>query len=84
MSITTTLTDAGRDFADLCRRVVYGRERVIIATGPGRVALVPAEDLELLEEIEDKADMLASDAALKEAEQAGAVSWEELKSELKL
>ena len=27
---TTTVSDARRDFADLCNRVAYGRERVII------------------------------------------------------
>jgi prevent-host-death family protein len=82
---TTTVSDARRDFADLCNRVAYGRERVIIERhGKGRVALVPYEDLALIEEIEDKVDLLAADTALKEAEEAGTVSWEELKAELEL
>ena len=54
---TTTVSDARRDFADLCNRVAYGRERVIIERhGKGRVALVPYEDPALIEEIEDKVD----------------------------
>jgi prevent-host-death family protein len=82
---TTTVSDARRDFADLCNRVAYGRERVIIERhGKVRVALVPYEDLALIEEIEDKVDLLAADSALKEAEEAGTVSWEELKTELEL
>jgi prevent-host-death family protein len=82
---TTTVSDARRDFADLCNRVAYGRERVIIERhGKVRVALVPYEDLALIEEIEDKVDLLAADTALKEAEEAGTVSWEELKAELEL
>lgn len=82
---TTTVSDARRDFADLCDRVAYGRERVIIERhGKVRVALVPYEDLALIEEIEDKVDLLAADTALKEAEEAGTVSWEELKAELEL
>jgi|SoimicMinimDraft_8_1059736.scaffolds.fasta_scaffold92773_2 prevent-host-death family protein len=82
---TTTVSDARRDFADLCNRVAYGRERVIIERhGKVRVALVPYEDLALIEEIEDKVDLLAADTALKEAEEAGTVSWEELKTELEL
>ena len=82
---TTTVSDARRDFADLCNRVAYGRERVIIERhGEVRVALVPYEDLALIEEIEDKVDLLTADTALKEAEEAGTVSWEELKTELEL
>ena len=69
-----------RDFADLCNRVAYGRERVIIERhGKVRVALVPYEDLALIEEIEDKVDLLTADTALKQAEEAGTVSWKELR-----
>lgn len=82
---TTTISDARRDFDDLCDRVAHGSERVIIERhGSTRVALVPLEDLELLEELEDRLDLRAALAALKEAEEQGTVSAEELKQELGL
>lgn len=84
MSITMTMSDLRRGFAELWDRVIFGKERLIVTIGGDRVGLAPAADIEMLEEIEDKVDALAADAALKETEQAGAVSWEELKAELKL
>jgi prevent-host-death family protein len=80
---TTTVSDARRDFADIFNRVAYGRERVIIERhGKGRVAVVPIEDLAVLELVEDRLDLLAADAALKEAEQQGSVAWQELREEV--
>jgi hypothetical protein len=84
MSITMTMSDLRRGFAELCHRVIFGRERLIVTIEGDRVGLAPAADIEMLEEIEDKVDALAADAALKETETANAVSWEELKAELKL
>lgn len=82
---TMTISDARRDFADLCNRVAYGSERIIIERhGIARVALVPAEDVELLEALEEKLDLKAALQALQEAEEQGTVSAEELKHELGL
>ena len=82
---TMTISDARRDFADLCNRVAYGGERIIIERhGTARVALVPAEDVEVLEALEDKLDLKAALQALREAEEQGTVSAEELKRELGL
>lgn len=86
MSATTTsVSDAWRDFAQIFDRVAYGRERVIIdRQGKGRVAVVPIEDLEILELVEDKLDLLAAKAALKEAEEQGTQTWRELRKEIGL
>jgi prevent-host-death family protein len=82
---TTTISDAPRDFADLCNRVAYGGERIIIERhGIARVALVPAEDVELLEALEDKLDLKAALQALQEAEEQGTTGADELKRELGL
>jgi hypothetical protein len=46
------------------------------------VAVVPFEDMELLEELEERVDLRAALAALKEAEDEGTVSWDDLKRDL--
>ena len=84
MSITMTMNDLRRGLAELCERVIFRRERLIVTVGGDRVGMAPAADIEMLEEIEDKVDALAAHAALKETEHAGVVPWEELKTELKL
>jgi prevent-host-death family protein len=80
-----SVTTARRDFSEICNRVAYGHERVAIERhGKNCVAVVPYEDVELLEAIEDQLDLRAAVAALKEAEDEGTVSWDDLKRELSL
>jgi hypothetical protein len=47
-----------------------------------RVAVVPYEDEERLEDIEERLDLRGALAALKEAEEEGTASWDDLKREL--
>lgn len=63
-----TLSEARSDFAQLVERVRHRLERVCL-TKHGRriVAIVPIEDLELLEKLEDRLDLDAARAALNEA-----------------
>lgn len=69
----------------LMKRVTSGRERVIIRrNGEAIAALVPIEDLKLLEEIEDRKDIEDARAVLAEVEKEGTVSWDEIKAELNL
>lgn len=70
--------------ADLVNRVAYGRERITIARRGRRVAaLVSAEDLDLLERLEDVADLRAvADALADPQNQEPPVPWEELEAEL--
>jgi prevent-host-death family protein len=73
---------ARRDFGEVMNRVAYGRERIILARrGKDLVALVPADDLALLQEIEDRIDVEAAKKALKEK---GRIPWEKVKAELGL
>ncbi len=66
-------------FADTLNRVSYGKERVIICRRNKDIAaLVPIEDLQLLEEIEDRIDLEDARKALEEYERTGeAISIEE-------
>ena len=72
---------AREQFADVINRVTYRRERVVLERrGKGVAALVPVEDLELLEALEDKLDVAAARAAL--AENGPNIPWSRLKAEL--
>ncbi len=60
-------TEARAEFTDLFNRVAFQGERVVIhRRGKAKVAVVPLEDLERLEALEDKTDVEAADAAMSE------------------
>ena len=73
------------EFSDLVNRVAYGKERVVLTRrGKPLAAVVPLEDVELLERLEDRIDLDEARAALAEARDDGTVSWEEIKAEIGL
>jgi prevent-host-death family protein len=77
-----TAVDARQQFADIINRSTYAKERIVITRrGKDLVAVVPIEDLKLLEEIEDHVDLEAARKALKES---GSIPWEKVKAELGL
>jgi prevent-host-death family protein len=70
------------NLADVINRVAYGGERVILQRrGKKVMALMPIEDLELLNSLEDKADVKA---ALKARKEKGGITLKELKARLKI
>jgi len=65
------------NLADALNRVAYGGERIVLQRrGKGVAALVSIEDLALLEELENKADIKAARKALKEK---GGITLEQYK-----
>jgi prevent-host-death family protein len=62
----TLSTGVARDkFAEVLNRAAFGKERVVLTRrGKPLVAVVPIEDIELLEEIEDRADAEEARVAL--------------------
>jgi prevent-host-death family protein len=77
------ISDARQNLGELCNRVAYGGERLVIARrGRSRVALVPIEDLKLLEALEDAIDVAAARKALREAEKKGTKPLDEVLREL--
>ena len=76
---------ARQNFSELINRVAYAKDRVLL-TRRNRplVAIVPIEDIALLEEIEDREDLKAARAAIREAKRKGSKSWKQLKKELRL
>lgn len=67
-----SVTEAREELAELVNRAAYGRERVRL-TRRGRpvAALISAEDLELLELLEDAADLRVIAEALADPQNQG-------------
>jgi prevent-host-death family protein len=74
-----------QQFSELVNRSGYGGERIVLTRrGRDLAALVSMADLELLQKLEDVMDAADVRAALRETQEEGAISWEELKAELGL
>lgn len=82
MSVNMSSVTARDHLSDVINRAAYGKERVILTRrGKQVAAVVPIEDLELLQKLEDRIDLEEVKEALKEP---GAVPWERVKKELGL
>ena len=74
-----------KNLSDSLNRVAYRRERIILQRrGKNVAALVPVDDLKLLEELEDKRDAEDARKALAEmkAKREKPIPWEKVKQEL--
>jgi hypothetical protein len=72
---------------DVFNRVAYRGERVRVERrGAPPVAIIPIEDLKLLEFLEDRLDIEASEKALADMKAKGedSTDWEEVKARLGL
>jgi prevent-host-death family protein len=75
--------NARAQFSEIINRAAFDKERVTLTRrGKEIVAVVPIEDVKLLEALEDKIDLEEARAALAEAKKKGTVSWEKIKKEL--
>jgi prevent-host-death family protein len=75
--------EARNEFAEVINRASFGKERFVLTRrGKELVAIVPVEDLALLEELEDQMDVEAAKAALVESDER--VSYQDLRRELGL
>jgi prevent-host-death family protein len=82
MSNKLTASEARQNFSDILSRAEYRGERVIVHRGKKAVAaVVPIEDVELLEKLEDEIDVAAAHEALKDPR---TIAWEKIKKDLKL
>ena len=78
-------TEARENFAEVINRVAYAKDRVrITRRGKQVAAMVPIEDLELIERLEDEIDTREAKKALADAHKHGTIPWEEAKKELGL
>ncbi len=75
--------NARAQFSEIINRAAFGKERVTLTRrGKEIVAVVPIEDVQLLEALEDKIDLEEARAALAEVKKKGTVSWEKIKKDL--
>jgi prevent-host-death family protein len=77
-----TASATRQNFADIVNRAAYAGERTILHRHKKPVAaIVPIEDLEFLEKLEDEIDLRAAREALKDPR---TIPWEVIKKKLKL
>jgi len=82
MAKKLSTSQARQEFAEIVNRAAYGGERVILHRRKKPVAaVVPIEDVELIERMEDEIDIAAARKALKEN---GRIPWSKIKADLKL
>jgi len=83
MADSISISEARQDLAELVNRVAYAHERIRLnRRGRDLAALVPTEDLELLEALDDQFDLAAAREALADPANAGRIPWEDLRARL--
>ena len=79
---TVTTSEVRAHLSDMLSKIARKGNRVVVTRGGKRfAALVPLDDLDFLEAIEDRMDIEDAKKALKEP---GSVSWKKVKAELGL
>lgn len=75
--------DAKEEFSELINRVHHNKERIILTRrGKEIAAIVPLEDLLLLQASQNRSDLHEAVEALKEARHQGTATLDELKKEM--
>ncbi len=79
-----SISEARQQLAELVNRAAYGRERIALGRRGKKVAaIVSADDLELLEALEDAADLRAIAQALADPEnKSPTIPWKQIEKEL--
>ena len=85
MADTLNSTDVREKLADVLNRVAYAKDRVrITRRGKQVAAVVPIEDLELIERLEDEIDIHEARKALADVRKHGVIPWAKVKKDLGL
>ena len=75
---TVTAVKARDNFSEVIARAAYGKERIYITkNGKNLAALIPVEDMTLLEELEDRLDAAEADRILDKTKPTDLVPFEE-------
>ena len=84
MSIVTTVK-ARESFSEVINRSAYGKERIVLTRrGKEIAAVVPVEDLKLLEKLETRLDLDDIEKALADPENKKSIPWDRVRKELGL
>ena len=79
---TVTTSEIRAHLSDMLSKIARKGNRVVVTRGGKRfAALVPLDDLDFLESLEDRMDIEDAKKALKEP---GSVSWKKVKADLGL
>jgi prevent-host-death family protein len=82
---SVTVGDARKNLAELLNRVAYGKERVIVTRhGKEVAAIVPMEELGVIDRLRAVLRSRAVKAALVEVAVRGGLAWDSLKDDLDL
>lgn len=77
-----TTVEVRDQLSDAINRAAYGKERIVLSRRKHALAaLVPIEDIRVLEALEDQIDIGLARAALKES---GSLPWKDVKAKLGL
>jgi prevent-host-death family protein len=80
MTTAMTTVDAKEKFAELINHIIHTKERIVLTRrGKEVAAIIPLEDLQLLETKRDKEDLNEAIDAFKEAKVSGTITLEKLK-----
>ncbi len=79
---TLTVGQAREDWSETVSRVAFRGDRLVLERhGKAVCAMVPMDDLDVIEALEDRMDLTAARKALKEE---GTVAWHQIKKRLNL
>jgi prevent-host-death family protein len=68
MTTKISTADARKNFADIVNKVAYGKESIVLTRrGQEIAALIPMDELELLQQIEDYIDIEDAKKALEDS-----------------
>ncbi len=80
-----TAAEARKNMADLLNRAAYGKERFVVTRhGKGLVAIVPLEEVTLLDRLRSLVSKKDLEAALAAINESGTRSWDEVRRDLDL
>ena len=83
--MTISTVKAREQLSTVINRAAFGKERVVLTRrGKEVAAVVPIEDVKLLEELEDHIDLEEARAALVETKSKGTIPWKKIKADLGL
>jgi prevent-host-death family protein len=76
------MTEARESFSTTINRVAEGERVVLTRHGRRVAAVVPVEDLDLLEALEDAQDLEEIRAALEDSAHGDAIGWDEVRTRI--
>jgi prevent-host-death family protein len=84
MNIMTS-SQAREHFPEIMSEAAFAKKRFVVTRrGKRLAAIIPIEDYDMIEAIEDKMDLESARKALADTKKKGTIPWKKLKAELGL